>query len=283
MTEEEKSHFYDMCAAVVICASPPDPAGANSAPSREPALDQEAPGRQGERRAGFQARIRANWQHWRLLMRLAKSARLADLRRLTTNLLPRSPLRRAAASVRGVVWHDDDFPGFAGTCVLINALGLHCAVTARHVLNGALPAPDNFRVPADQTTGRMRLIEPKAIFWYNAGTYDHVADVAVAILDEPVEGALDALSIGFTTPSPNEGAFIIGYPKATSQVLYDVNNGREHPLLAADGTPVDHIFAWDPVLLGCVCSRSGHVAELGVLESTQPLISLTASVARRCS
>lgn len=120
--------------------------------------------------------------------------------------------------VRPVIWGDDDFPGFSGTCFLACAMGHDLALTARHVLGA--PNPDNMAIPISLEFGPMGVAEPACVFWYNVGAYDHVSDLAVALLSTHVDGALDLASVGFTSL---ETAMIVGFSKALSRVDYDID------------------------------------------------------------
>jgi hypothetical protein len=121
-------------------------------------------------------------------------------------------------------------------------------------------------VPATLETGRMNIVKPEDVYWYNAGEYDHVADIAVAIFRNTISGSLNTPTIGFVEPMPGERIHIIGYPKATSRVDYDVNENREDPIVAPDGTPAKHVFVWEPLSIAGYCKTVPTPLNLGTVE-----------------
>lgn len=192
---------------------------------------------------------------WRNFMGLIRSA--FDQRK--------PPPQRAIDAIRALVFDYGDYPGFSGSCFLVNAFGRSYALTARHCLGGS--EPDHLRIPVSNIDGRMDLATPDAIYWYNAGDYDDTADLAVIVLPDPIPGSLDIGTCGFADPVVGETVYVAGYPKSYSGVHYDFDIDIDgQPLFAPDGSQVNHLFAWNPVVREAKCTGIPAATDLGQLE-----------------
>src|SRR5258707_8222056 len=87
----------------------------------------------------------------------------------------------AELTARPVVWDDPEWLGFSGTCFAIELFGGVFGITARHVLGSKVLRWKEFRVPKNLDDVYPTLLIPKSVYWYNAGAYDHVADIAVVV------------------------------------------------------------------------------------------------------
>ena len=222
-------HFYELCAQILLCAQVPPPVAWRADLGSVPFPESEP-----------------------------KVVAAPDDQRLV-------PLK----CVRPVIWRDDDFPGFSGTCFLARAMGHDLALTARHVLGG--PNPDNMAIPVSLEFGPMGVAEPPGVFWYNLGAYDHVSDLAVALLNTHVDGALDLASVGFTSLQAGETAMIVGFPKALSRVDYDINAQHRKLLGVPDASPFRALFLWNPDATASTCVHAGGPADLGRVEFSSDL------------
>lgn len=267
--------YERFCALVMIHADPPSTAGSvssNCKTRHTAAVDRLVP----PTRSVFRRFLRwfdadeylwSNWRYAKLFASVVAKARIRDLWKLRRGA--KQPTREAAvAAVRPVVWLDDNYPGFSGTCFLVNAFGLTFALTARHVLGGSGPTrAENMAVPESLDSPQMDPIKPQAVFWYNAGDYDHLADLAVALLGERGDGALTLPQIAFGSPEVGEEVFVVGFPKATSSVHYDLSMNRGAETLAMpDSTRIDHLFVWNARTIEARCRSDGSLTELGTIE-----------------
>jgi hypothetical protein len=158
-------------------------------------------------------------------------------------------------AIRPVVWNHHRYPGFAGTCYCWTFLGHFFAVTARHVLGKRTVRPNAVRIPRDLNSLRMELLRPTNVYWYNAGDYDHVVDVAVLTFGEEIVGAIDTLDILSASPSPGDRLYVCGYPKSRSQIHYDVQDDVPEAMALLDpGSKSMMIAVWDPVIITATCN-----------------------------
>jgi hypothetical protein len=178
----------------------------------------------------------------------------------------RPPAQKALQAVRVLVFDHEEYPGFGGTCFLVSAFGTTYAITARHCLGTAVP--DHIRVPATRTDGKMLLLPPDNIYWYNAGDFDDSADVAVIVLSQHLADSLFIGSCGFSNPTLGETLHIPGYPKSRSRVHYDLKIDGE-PVIAPDGEHIRHLFLWQDVTRKGQCIRPPGPTVLGSVKFSQ--------------
>lgn len=199
----------------------------------------------------------------RTILSTVTSISARDLTELLHLLIPRPLPELMTQSVRPVVWFDDDYPGFGGTCFLVRAFGCTFAVTARHVLGGTPPV--NLMIPHTCDSGPMDLRRPRDIYWYNAGDYDHVADIAIAVMEDFGDSPLHTVKIGFTNPRPGETVFVPGFPLRRSEVRYDIDD-PERPVHLPDGSLLKHLFIWNGIYARGRSLASSAPGTLGSLQ-----------------
>ena len=172
-----------------------------------------------------------------------------------------APWKIVTECVRPLVWDDAEYPGFSGTCFLLDAFGKTYAFTARHALGGA--PPSNLAISKTLKSGPVTLLMPSVTYWYNAGDYDHLADKAVAVFDSHISGALP-LDIGFVTVEPGERLAIRGYPRSLSRVHYDID-GSELRALGLDAANMNCLFDWEQAVIMGRCLTPATPMNLGTI------------------
>jgi len=117
--------------------------------------------------------------------------------------------------------------GFSGTAFCGDVFGAKLVITARHVM--CVPDPWGFRV-AKSTHGPLDMLAPYSLYWYNdgdpksPGPWDHASDVAIGVLAAPAQGRLNLDAFAAESPKKGDRLLCLGFPKATSAILYDVRN-----------------------------------------------------------
>lgn len=123
--------------------------------------------------------------------------------------------------------------GFIGTCMMVNFLGRAYGITARHVLGKHEIHPMGVAVPLDLSDGRMDLVEPEAIFWYNGGDYDHLADVAVLEFSRRLPCGIEFFDeLAPWEPGVGSEVIVFGFPRAKNAIHWNLEHEATTPALS---------------------------------------------------